>query len=185
MRFAIFIRLMPYTTSIITPVGTLIAGATDAGICLLDFPFRKSIEAIKSRISSALGDNFEKDEHPHFAALRDQLSEYFSGARRDFDLPLQLTGSDFQKGVWNALLQIPFGETRSYKAQSIRLKNEGAIRAIAKANGDNGLMLLVPCHRVIGEGGSLTGYAGGLKAKAWLLEHERKVAGKEVQGALY
>ena len=163
----------------------LLAGATNDGICLLDFPYRKMIGVIKSRISATLGAEFVPGEHSHFAALRQQLEEYFGGSRIAFELPLLLAGSDFQKRVWGALQEIPFGETRSYKAQSILLKKESAIRAIARANGENGMMLLIPCHRVIGEDGNLVGYAGGLKAKAWLLEHERKVMGKEIQGLLF
>ena len=173
------------TTYISTPIGELMAGATDAGICLLDFRYRRMIDSVKARIGGQLEDDFTAGEHPHFEGLRRQLGEYFGGVRKDFDLPLQLAGTDFQKIVWQALREIPFGETRSYKAQSILLKAESAIRAIARANGENGLMLLIPCHRVIGESGSLVGYAGGLPAKAWLLAHERKVAGKEVQGALF
>lgn len=174
-----------YTTLIKTPVGTLIAGATDAGICLLDFPYRKMMETLKTRISAALAAEFTEGEHPHHTTLRQELNEYFSGQRQSFTVPLQPAGSPFQQQVWSALQEIPFGEIRSYKAQSITLQNEGAIRAIAKANGDNALMLLIPCHRVIGEDGSLTGYAGGLAAKRWLLDHERRVVGKEVQGALF
>jgi O-6-methylguanine DNA methyltransferase len=100
-------------------------------------------------------------------------------------LPLHLVGSDFQKSVWKALIQIPYGETRSYKQQSIFLGNEKAIRAVAGANGDNGIAIIIPCHRVIGEDGSLTGYGGGLQRKKWLLDHERKHSGKAGQGELF
>lgn len=174
-----------FTTIIKTPIGELIAGANDEGICLFDFPYRKMIRVIKDRISAGSGEDFEEGDHPHFKTLRSQLDEYFSGLRKSFDLPLVLTGTDFQKTVWSALKEIPFGETRSYKAQSIYLKNENAIRAIARANGENGLAILIPCHRVIGENGSLVGYAGGLPAKQWLLDHERRIAGKELQAKLF
>ena len=174
-----------FTTTISTPVGNLLAGATGAGICLLDFPYRKMIEAIKVRISISLGEPFAEGEHPHFIALRAQLKEYFKGERMTFDLPLVMAGSPFQQQVWKALQDIPYGETRSYKAQSVLLGSEGAIRAIARANGENGLAILVPCHRVIGENGSLTGYSGGLDKKRWLLTHERSRIGREVQGELF
>jgi len=96
-----------------------------------------------------------------------------------------LAGTDFQKSVWVALQQIPYGETRSYKQQSIALGNEKAIRAVAGANGENGIAVIIPCHRVIGENGSLIGYGGGLQRKKWLLEHERKHSGKETQLGLF
>jgi methylated-DNA-[protein]-cysteine S-methyltransferase len=173
------------TTLITTPIGALLAGATEDGICLLDWPYRRMIESIKQRIGSGLGLSFEEGEHAHFDVLRAQLSEYFAGARMHFELPLVLVGSDFQKSVWSALQEIPYGDTRSYKAQSIFLKNEKAIRAVAKANGENGLAIVIPCHRVIGEDGALVGYAGGLRAKEWLLRHERVHSGKSVEQTLF
>jgi methylated-DNA-[protein]-cysteine S-methyltransferase len=173
------------TTLIDTPIGKLLAGATDEGICLLDWPYRRMIESIKQRIGGGLGVPFEEGEHAHFRLLRTQLDEYFAGTRMKFDLPLLLIGSDFQKGVWKALQEIPFGDTRSYKAQSIFLKNEKAIRAVAKANGENGLAIVIHCHRVIGEDGALVGYAGGLRAKEWLLRHERVHSGKSVAQTLF
>src|SRR5690606_10608058 len=101
-----------------------------------------------------------------------QLREYFAGTRRDFQLRLNPKGTDFQKSVWNELLQIPYGTTISYLALSRRLGDVKAIRAVAAANGQNPFWIVVPCHRVIGSDGSLTGYAGGLWRKKWLLEHE-------------
>ena len=107
-----------------------------------------------------------------------QLTEYFTGNRRVFDLPIKQPGSDFQQQVWDCLLRIPYGETITYAQQSNIMKSPLAIRAIAAANGKNHLWVVVPCHRVIGSNGSLTGYAGGLWRKQWLLDHEAKVAGK-------
>lgn len=106
-----------------------------------------------------------------------QLDEYFAGERKDFDLPLNQPGTDFQQEVWQELLKIPYGKTISYGQQSDKMKNPLAIRAIAAANGKNNLWVIVPCHRVIGSNGSLTGYAGGLWRKQWLLEHEARVMG--------
>jgi methylated-DNA-[protein]-cysteine S-methyltransferase len=106
-----------------------------------------------------------------------QLDEYFAGDRKEFDLPLKQPGSDFQQQVWQQLLQIPYGKTITYGQQSNQMKNPLAIRAIAAANGKNDLWVIVPCHRVIGSNGSLTGYAGGLWRKQWLLEHEARVMG--------
>lgn len=104
-----------------------------------------------------------------------QLKEYFEGGRTTFDFKLNPQGTDFQKKVWQALLEIPFGKTTSYQDLSIKLGDIKAIRAVASANGKNPLWIVVPCHRVIGSDGSLTGYAGGLWRKKWLLEHENPV----------
>ncbi|WP_418508879.1 methylated-DNA--[protein]-cysteine S-methyltransferase [Corallibacter sp.] len=101
-----------------------------------------------------------------------QLNEYFNGTRENFDLNLNPQGTDFQKTVWNALLKIPFGKTTTYLALSKQLGDPKAIRAVANANGKNPIWIIIPCHRVIGSDGSLTGYAGGLHRKKWLLEHE-------------
>jgi methylated-DNA-[protein]-cysteine S-methyltransferase len=109
------------------------------------------------------------------AVLKDaveQLQEYFDGNRTVFELQLNPSGTDFQKKVWEALLQIPFGKTISYLELSKQLGDAKAIRAVASANGKNPLWIVVPCHRVIGTNGNLTGYAGGLHRKKWLLEHE-------------
>jgi methylated-DNA-[protein]-cysteine S-methyltransferase len=104
-----------------------------------------------------------------------QLQEYFDGKRKDFDLHLNPQGTDFQKRVWEALQNIPFGKTTSYLELSKTLGDVKAIRAVAAANGKNPLWIIIPCHRVIGSDGSLTGYAGGLHRKKWLLEHESPV----------
>jgi O-6-methylguanine DNA methyltransferase len=169
-----------------TPVGVMRIGATDEGICLFDFQYRRSIDSIMKRIETHTGHKFtEVDHHPLFPLLEGQITEYFSGHRKVFDLPLHFAGTPFQKSVWTGLLQIPYGETRSYKQQSIFLGNEKAIRAVAGANGENGIAIIVPCHRVIGEDGSLTGYGGGLQRKKWLLDLERKHSGIAAQGELF
>lgn len=104
-----------------------------------------------------------------------QLNDYFDGKRKDFDFKMNPQGTDFQKKVWNELLKIPFGKTASYQEITNRLGDPKAIRAVANANGKNPLWIVVPCHRIIGSDGSLTGYAGGLWRKKWLLEHENPV----------
>ena len=168
-----------------TPVGKMRIGASDEGICLFDFQYRKSIDSIMKRIETLSGKKFAEGEHTHFKLLEQQIGEYFTGTRKDFDLPLHLVGTPFQKSVWEGLLKIPYGETRSYKQQSIFLGNEKAIRAVATANGENGIAIIVPCHRVIGTNGTLVGYGGGLQRKKWLLDHERKHSGKTGQGDLF
>lgn len=107
----------------------------------------------------------------------DQLNEYFAGTRKEFTFPIKQEGSEFQQQVWDELLRIPYGATITYAQQSNQMNNPLAIRAIASANGRNHLWVVVPCHRVIGSDGSLTGYAGGVWRKKWLLEHEAKVLG--------
>ena len=114
---------------------------------------------------------------PILAEAVKQLQEYFAGDRKVFDLPLKQPGTDFQQQVWQQLLQISYGKTITYGQQSQLMNTPLAIRAIAAANGKNNLWVIVPCHRVIGSNGSLTGYAGGLWRKKWLLEHESRVMG--------
>jgi AraC family transcriptional regulator of adaptative response/methylated-DNA-[protein]-cysteine methyltransferase len=172
-------------TLIDTPVGKMRIGASDQGICLFDFQYRRSIDSIMKRIETVSGKSFVDGDHRYFKLLQQQISEYFAGTRKDFDLPLHLEGTAFQKSVWQGLLTIPYGEIRTYKQQSVFLGNEKAIRAVAGANGENGIAIIIPCHRVIGTNGSLTGYGGGLQRKKWLLDHERKYAGKGGQGALF
>lgn len=102
-----------------------------------------------------------------------ELDEYFKGYRKDFTFPYQFEGTDFQKTVWNALTKIPYGETGAYKDIALSIENEKAVRAVGSANGKNQLSIVIPCHRIIGSTGKLTGYAGGLWRKEWLLKHER------------
>lgn len=116
-----------------------------------------------------------------FRAAARQLTEYFAGTRHAFDLPLAPQGTPFQRLAWEALQQIPYGQTRSYQEQAAAIGRPAAVRAIGTANGRNPLSIIVPCHRVIGANGSLTGYGGGLGAKQWLLAHEAAHAGLELR----
>jgi len=102
-----------------------------------------------------------------------QLDEYFQGTRKEFSIPYTFEGTDFQKSVWNALTQIPFAATGSYKDIAVSIGNEKAVRAVGSANGKNKLSIIIPCHRIVGSNGTLTGYAGGLWRKEWLLKHEK------------
>lgn len=103
-----------------------------------------------------------------------QLGEYFNGRRREFKLPLRMQGTEFQQRAWRSLLEIPYGETRSYGQQARRIGNPNASRAVGLANGRNPIPIVVPCHRIIGADGSLTGFGGGLERKRWLLDHESR-----------
>lgn len=128
----------------------------------------------KDRWLSVIPPEWIEDAVPLGEVIR-QLDEYFAGTRTDFDLPLAPAGTPFQLRVWKALCDIPFGETRSYGAMAQRLGSPGASRAVGLANGRNPIPVIIPCHRVIGSNGSLTGYGGGLDRKRWLLQHERRV----------
>jgi O-6-methylguanine DNA methyltransferase len=168
-----------------TPLGEMFAATTEQGICVFDFRHRKMMDRILQRVQTLLGALVEEGDHPYLAQLEGEVQEYFQGRRRNFEVPLHLLGSPFQLRVWKALQEIPYASTRSYKKQSIFLGDEKAIRAVARANGENGIAIIVPCHRVIGENGSLVGYGGGLHRKQWLLEHERKIAGMDLQQSLF
>jgi methylated-DNA-[protein]-cysteine S-methyltransferase len=115
---------------------------------------------------------FEEKSSPLIKLAQTQILDFLSGKRKDFDLPFQLEGTDFQKKVWQSLLKIPYGKTVSYQEQAAKMKMPLAIRAIARTNALNPISIVLPCHRVIGKSGKLTGYAGGLDAKAFLLSHE-------------
>ena len=152
-----------------SPVGELIIGSYKEKLCICDWRFRKMRSAVDKRFSSALNAEFETGSSEIIQQTIQQLTEYFDLKRSTFDLPLLFVGTDFQKQVWNELIKVPFGETRSYIQLAKSLKNEGAIRAVASANGANAISIVVPCHRIIGADGSLTGYAGGVPAKKKLL----------------
>lgn len=121
-----------------------------------------------------LAEQIEKNDHPVLQQTQQQLEEYFAGQRQTFDLPLDFSGTDFQKQVWAALLTIPYGETRSYKDIAVQIGNEKAVRAVGAANGRNPISIIAPCHRVIGAGGALVGFAGGLDKKDILLKLEQQ-----------
>ena len=155
-----------YFKTIWSPVGELTLVADESGLTAIlwenDKPDRVRLGALN-----------EKADHPVLVETERQLGEYFAGERRTFDVPLSFAGTDFQKRVWAALLAIPFGETRSYGEIADQLGTPGASRAVGAANGRNPISIIAPCHRVVGSNGKLTGFAGGLEAKAFLLELER------------
>ena len=160
------------TTRILTPLGPMLAGATDDGVCLLEFIDRRMLETQLRRLCKLLNAKFVPGLHKLFDPLSKQLEEYFAGKRKKFDIPLVLPGTPFQNKVWAGLQTIPYGSTRSYKEQAEAIGSPNAIRAVAKANGDNRIAILVPCHRVIGANGELVGYGGGLSRKQYLLKLE-------------
>jgi AraC family transcriptional regulator, regulatory protein of adaptative response / methylated-DNA-[protein]-cysteine methyltransferase len=168
-----------------TPLGDMVAGATDEGVCLLEFCDRRMLPTEYKDLTRLLKTDITDGENNHLKALRKQLKEYFNGKRKDFSIPLVTPGTEFQRAVWKELQNIQFGTTRSYLEQAIALNSPGSVRAVANANGLNRISILVPCHRVIGSDGSLTGYGGGLKRKKWLLDHEKKYSGQPVDLSLF
>lgn len=162
------------TQMIESPLGPLLAGATENGICLLEFTDRRMLEhnlqAIQHRFNCAI----VPGRHPLLARLSDELGEYFSGQRREFTVPIASCGTPFQERVWAKLRTIPYGATISYEVLAHRVGRPAGQRAVARANGMNRVCILIPCHRVIGKDGSLTGYGGGLWRKRLLLDLERR-----------
>lgn len=158
---------------IATPLGTMVAAATEAGLLLLEFADRRTLETQFKRLQKRLPDAvLLSGPNPHLTQLAVELDEYFARARTQFTVPLLSTGTPFQESVWEELKRIRAGETRSYGQVADAIGRPSAVRAVAKANGDNCMAILIPCHRVIGADGSLTGYGGGLWRKRRLLELE-------------
>ena len=139
---------------------------------MLEYPDRRMMETQLDTLRRRFGRPLAPGDSPLFARLRGQLDEYFAGRRRAFDLPLEYPGSPFQRRVWDALLRIPFGETRTYAELARDIGAPGAARAVGSANGANRLAIVIPCHRVIAADGGLGGYGGGLWRKLRLLETE-------------
>lgn len=163
-----------------SPFGELVLGSYQGRLCLCDWRHRKKREAIDQRIMEYTGSGFADGHSEILHTARQQLEQYFRGERKTFDLPLLMAGSDFQQKVWKALLEVPFGKTNTYTGLTEQLGDPQAIRAVAAANGANALAIIVPCHRILGSDGSLTGYAGGLRVKKKLLQLEKALPQFEI-----
>ncbi len=157
-----------------TPIGAMFVCATNEGICLLEFTNRKMLETELSDLQKRFKAKIIAGENKFTKQAEKEISEYFTGIRKEFEVNLDVNGTDFQIRAWDVLKLIPYGNTITYKAQALMLKNEKAIRAVATANGYNKLAIIIPCHRVIGSNGDLTGYGGGLARKKWLLDFEKE-----------
>jgi len=157
-----------------TPLGPMLAVADERGLVLCEFLDRPMLPLQLRRVQSICGVTPEEGEHPILTQTQRELDEYFLGKRAEFSIPLVLEGSDVQRRVWRELLAIPFGKTMSYDEVASRVGRPGAARAVGRANGDNRIAIIVPCHRVINADGSLSGYGGGKRRKRWLLAHERR-----------
>lgn len=152
---------MVFSKVIVSPIGFLRISCDNDAITAVDF--------LPSRPKRQIGGQ----DHPLLDKATTQLEEYFAGERKNFDLPIKLSGTEFQQQAWGVLKKIPFGKTISYGEQAKRVGDKKKARAVGMANGRNPVSIIVPCHRVIGSNGSLTGFGGGLKKKQWLLNHEK------------
>jgi AraC family transcriptional regulator of adaptative response/methylated-DNA-[protein]-cysteine methyltransferase len=165
---------MLVTQRIETPIGTMRAVARDDGLVMCEYDNPARLPAQLDRVRAVFGADAVPGEHQILDQTRRELDEYFAGAREVFTMPLVLDGTPFQTAVWRALLEIPFGATTSYETVARRVGKPGAARAVGRANGDNRIAIIVPCHRVIGADGSLTGYGGGQHRKRRLLDLEQR-----------
>jgi len=168
------------TSNYKTPYGELVIGSFEDKLCLCDWRYRKMRNAVDKRIRSGLNLDYTDGNSDIIEETKKQLTQYFNQERTEFDIPLLFVGSDFQKQVWDALKEIPYGQTDTYLGLSKKLGNEKAIRAVSSANGANAISIIVPCHRIIGSDGKLVGYAGGLDVKRRLL----KLEGVNIHGQL-
>ena len=157
-----------------TKIGELILGSFEGKLCLLDYNYRKMRNAVDDRIKKGLNADFIEEDSEIIEKTRTELDEYFKENRREFDVPIRMVGTDFQKSVWNALLKVAYGTTSTYLQLAKNINNGKAVRAVAGANGANAIAIIIPCHRIIGSSGELLGYAGGLPTKKRLLTLEQK-----------
>ena len=155
-----------------SPVGEILLGSYQDKLCIADWRYRKMRDNIDTKIQKALNTTYIEEPSEVVSQTIKQMNEYFDFKRKVFDIPLLLVGTDFQKKVWQGLIDTPFGTTCSYLELAKRIGNEKAVRAVATANGANAISIIVPCHRIIGSNGDLVGYAGGLGTKKKLLELE-------------
>jgi AraC family transcriptional regulator of adaptative response/methylated-DNA-[protein]-cysteine methyltransferase len=162
-----------HVTRVITPLGPMLAAATEQAVCMLEFADRRMMELQLRRVRKHFDAFFLTASNPILERLKAELDLYFSGTLRRFTVPIAFPGSAFQRSVWRALRAIPYGRTVSYSDLAASLGAPRSVRAVARANGDNRIAILIPCHRVIGANGDLTGYGGGLWRKKRLLEIER------------
>ena len=155
-----------------TSIGELILGCFQDRLCILDFRYRKMRNRVDKRINQGLNADFIEQDNNTLQKTRQQIDEYLSAQRKQFDIPILMVGSDFQKQVWQQLIGVSYGQTSSYLDLAKRINNKKAVRAVASANGANSIALIVPCHRIIESNGELGGYGGGLSVKKRLLKIE-------------
>ncbi|AXG72052.1 bifunctional transcriptional activator/DNA repair enzyme Ada [Kordia sp. SMS9] len=156
-----------------TPLGPMFICATDNGICLLEFVDRRMLETEFQDLQRRLNATIIFGENTHIQQGKEEVKAYFEGTRKTFDVALETPGTDFQRHVWKALQQIDYGTTTTYQQQAKNIGNPKAVRAVAAANGYNRIAIIIPCHRVIGKDGKMTGYGGGIERKMWLIRQEQ------------
>jgi len=159
-----------------TPLGPMFVCATAHGVCLLEFVDRRMLETEFSDLQRLLNARILAGENEHTRQAEKEIIDYFAGHRRHFDMALDLPGSAFQRLVWQGLQDVPYGQTTHYQCLAERIAKPLALRAVAAANGANRVAIVIPCHRIIGKNGTMTGYGGGIARKKWLIEHEARHA---------
>lgn len=159
-----------------SPLGSLLMVAGDQGVCLLEFVDRRGLEKELEDIRRRLSAVIVPGANPHITQLSSELAAYFAGRLKTFQAPIDMRGTPFQTAVWLALRKMPYGQTTSYSALARKIGRPEAHRAVGRANGQNRIAIVVPCHRVVRENGELSGYGGGVWRKQWLLDHERRFA---------
>lgn len=158
-----------------TQAAEFILGSFNNKLCLLDYKYRKMRQVLNTRICHTLNAEFIEQEDKVLSQTKAQIDEYFMGERSEFDIPLLMVGSEFEKLVWKSLLNIPYGQTTTYSALLGNLDHDNTLQSVIKANGANSLALIVPCHRVLDDNGGLLGYGGGLPLKLKLLTLEQNL----------
>ena len=163
-----------YINRILTPLGPMVAGATDEGLCLLEFADRRMLETQLRTLRKRMDCTVTPGRNDHLDVIDKELREYFNGSLKEFKVDIVVPGTEFQEQVWSGLRRISYGKTISYEQLAGDIDRPGAVRAVGRANGDNRIAIVIPCHRVIGADGRLTGYGGGLWRKQYLLDLEKE-----------
>ncbi len=166
-KSSVFLTWLP------SPLGPLVAGATEEGVCLLEFSDRRMLETQFETVRKLFRMPVVPGANRHLERLQHELAGYFAGTQRSFTVPLVYPGTPFQRRVWEQLLLVPYGETRSYQELATAVGNPAAVRAVGRANGLNRIVILIPCHRIVNKNGDLGGYGGGLRRKQYLLNLEQ------------
>lgn len=164
-----------------TPLGPMLICATAKGVCLLEFEDKRLLEKEFEDLKKILNADIISGENEHSKQAKQEIKEYFEGKRKTFDVSLEILGTDFQVSVWKSLQNIDYGTTTTYQKQAEKINNPKAIRAVASANGNNRISIILPCHRVIGKNGQMTGYSGGIERKKWLITHESNAVNPQLR----
>ncbi|HKS34013.1 MAG TPA: methylated-DNA--[protein]-cysteine S-methyltransferase, partial [Enterobacteriaceae bacterium] len=157
-----------------TPIGPMFVCATERGVCLLEFTDRRMLETEFRDLQRLLKARIMPGENHHTRHAVQEIGEYFAGTRQHFSIALDTPGTEFQRRVWDGLRKVPYNQTTHYQSLAAQIDKPTAVRAVAAANGMNRVAIVIPCHRIIGKDGSMTGYGGGIARKEWLIAHENE-----------